>query len=73
MNINTKVIQSFNPCQDRLDNWTAHYSDFNGSIQEFLDLSEITRSDKRWVLFRLPIRFYIPFYLSWIANIEEGA
>lgn len=56
MNINTGHIQSLYPCQDRFDNWKEKYPNFNGTLTQFLDLTEITYKDKVWVYFRsIPI------------------
>lgn len=49
MIINKDVISGFNPCSDRFNNYLEHYSDFNGSFDEFIDLSNITHDDKIWV------------------------
>lgn len=51
--INTKKIEMLRPCKNLLDNWKEHYQDFNGDIIEFLDLPNITESDKIWVSVRL--------------------
>lgn len=49
--INKEYIKQFNPCDDRWKNYIKHYSDFNGTIIEFLELDKITWHDKKWVLF----------------------
>jgi hypothetical protein len=51
--INTRIIKSFKPCQDRLDNWLSHYKSFNGPISKFLNLKNITHRDKLWIFLRL--------------------
>jgi len=51
--ITTEIIKTLNPCNDRFDIWIEHYNDFNGTILEFLDLENITHSDKLWVALRL--------------------
>jgi hypothetical protein len=51
--INTEVIESFKPCQSRLDNWLQHYESFDGGILQFLDLKNITHNDKLWLFLRL--------------------
>jgi hypothetical protein len=53
MKINAALIKTFNPCQDRLDNFLQHYADFNGEFHEFLALENITYNDKVWVGCRL--------------------
>ena len=52
MQINTSYLTTLNPCEDRLNNWINHYDNFNGSLSEFLDLTEITHQDKLWVYLR---------------------
>ena len=51
MNINKEYIKRFNPCSDRWINFLRHYSDFDGSLVEFLELEKVSWSDKRWLLF----------------------
>jgi hypothetical protein len=51
--INTKILESLNPCKDRLDNWKTHYSEFNGDITKFLLLDKISHLDKIWVCMKL--------------------
>lgn len=50
--INKEYLKSLNPCADRWKNYLKHYSQFDGTIAEFLDLKEISFEDKKWVLFR---------------------
>lgn len=50
--ISLDYIKSLNPCGDRLENYLKHYSDFSGSLNDFLDLTEITFKDKIWVSVR---------------------
>jgi hypothetical protein len=47
--INKDVIKSYNPCKERFDNYLESYSNFNGDIQDFLDLTNISHHDKLWV------------------------
>jgi len=56
MTINKTVISKLNPCKDRFDNFVEKYPDFNGNLDSFLDLSNITYSDKIWVGVRLLTR-----------------
>jgi hypothetical protein len=51
--INKKLIKALNPCADRYENYLRRYSDFNGAIEEFLFLPEISHADKLWVSLRL--------------------
>jgi hypothetical protein len=62
MKINTKLLTKMKPCQHRLDNWNKHYSTFNGSISKFLDLKEISHSDKIWVSMRLLPRLEVEIF-----------
>ena len=50
MKINLEYIKVLKPCKDRLDNYIKHYDDFDGSVKQFSQLSEITYQDKIWVL-----------------------
>ena len=52
MNIDTKYIESLKPCKDRLNNWKEYHNTFSGSLNQFLDLENITHKDKLWVYFR---------------------
>jgi hypothetical protein len=52
MKINKKILKQFNPCQCRWDNYLEHYSDFDGSLYEFLCLDKISVEDKHWVMNR---------------------
>jgi hypothetical protein len=51
--INTEIIKSLNPCQDRLDNYLQHYPEFDGDVKKFFKLKHITHQDKLWVVLRL--------------------
>ena len=51
--INKEVIAALNPCKERFDNYLESYSNFEGDIQEFLDLVNISRKDKLWVTLRI--------------------
>jgi hypothetical protein len=51
--IDASKLADLKPCKDRFDNYLEHYSDFNGSINGFLDLEHITYDDKVWVAQRL--------------------
>src|SRR6056300_702594 len=50
--INLKLIKSFNPCKDGLENFISHHEDFFGSPLELLELENVPVSDKFWLLLR---------------------
>lgn len=51
--INKDVLKALGPCANSYKNFLQHYSEFNGTLVEFLNLSEITYDDKIWVAQRL--------------------
>lgn len=51
--INKELIKSLKPCADRYENYLRFYSDFSGTLEEFLFLPEISHQDKLWVSLRL--------------------
>jgi len=51
--VNSKIIKSLLPCEDRLVNYLKHYNELNFDILEFLALDKITTEDKVWVSVRL--------------------
>ena len=51
--INTEVIKGLRPCRSRFNNYLNYYEDFDGTLEEFLALDNITYSDKVWVFVRL--------------------
>jgi len=51
--VNSKIIKSLLPCEDRLVNYLKHYNELNFDILEFLALDKITTEDKIWVSVRL--------------------
>jgi len=53
ISVNSKIIKSLLPCEDRLVNYLKHYNEFNFDILEFLALDKITTEDKIWVSVRL--------------------
>jgi hypothetical protein len=50
--INKEYLESLNPCKNRFDHYLTYYSNWQGSLEEFLDLSELTHEDKKWVFIR---------------------
>ena len=57
--INKEIIKSLKPCADGYQNYLKHYPDFEGCLEEFLDLEHISNSDKIWVSVRLMPRFLV--------------
>jgi len=51
--VNSDIIKSLTPCEDRLVNYLNHYNKLNFDILEFLALDKITTEDKVWVSVRL--------------------
>ena len=60
--INSEIIAALEPCKDRHDNWIAHYKDFDGDILDFLELENITATDKVWVSVRVMPRFLVEVF-----------
>ena len=50
--INKDYLKSLSPCEDRYKHYVTHYKDFSGTLEEFLDLAELTHEDKKWVFVR---------------------
>lgn len=50
--INKEYLKSLNPCEDRYKHYLEHYKDWSGTLEEFLDLLELTIHDKKWVFVR---------------------
>lgn len=57
--INKEIIKSLKPCADRYENYLKHYSDFEGYLEDFLDLEHISHSDKIWISVRVMPRFWV--------------
>ena len=57
--IDNEIIKSLKPCTDRYQNYLDHYSDFEGHIEDFLDLDHISHADKIWVSVRVMPRFLV--------------
>lgn len=53
MKINTEIIKALNPCDSSFNNYLSHYSDFDGTLEDFILLDNISYSDKVWVFTRL--------------------
>ena len=51
--INKEVIEKLSPCKDRFDNFLLNYPSFDEDILKFLDLKNISHSDKLWVALRI--------------------
>jgi len=60
--VDLEVIKSLVPCLDRYENYFHHYEYFEGSLEDFLDLNELTHNDKLWVSLRLIPRFLIEVF-----------
>ena len=52
MLINKEYLKSLSPCENRYKYYLEHYKDWSGSLEEFLDLAELTHVDKKWVFVR---------------------
>lgn len=57
--INKEIIKSLEPCANRHENYLRHYPDFEGCLEEFLDLEQISHADKIWVSVRVMPRFLV--------------
>jgi hypothetical protein len=53
MRVNKEIISKLGPCKNRFDNYLEYYSDFDGTLQEFILLDKITHKDKIWVITKL--------------------
>ena len=53
MKINKEIVEKLNPCKSRFDNFVQKYPDFDGDLEDFVLLENITYSDKVWVFVRL--------------------
>ena len=52
MLITKNYLKTLSPCEDRYKHYLEHYKDFEGTLDAFLDLSELTHDDKKWVFVR---------------------
>lgn len=50
--ITKDYLKSLSPCEDRYKHYLTHYKDWSGTLEDFLDLPELTHEDKKWVFFR---------------------
>jgi hypothetical protein len=50
MKITREYLLDFEPCEDSWKNYLTHYSDFEGSLYDFLCLDKISVEDKHWVI-----------------------
>lgn len=53
MKINTEIIRALNLCESGFNNYLNHYSKFDGTIEDFILLGNISYSDKVCVFTRL--------------------
>jgi len=51
--INTDILKSLKPCENRYKVWLENYAEFDGSLLDFLELDKITAKDKIWVAVRV--------------------
>jgi len=49
MQINKEVLKSLNPCFDRYEHFLENNANFDGSFNDFLDLTNLDYDDKTWV------------------------
>jgi len=52
MLITKDYLKSLSPCENRYKHYLQNYKDWQGTLEEFLDLSELTHEDKKWVFVR---------------------
>ena len=52
MLINKDYLKSLSPCEDRYKHYLTYYKKWTGSLEEFLELHELTHEDKKWVFMR---------------------
>jgi hypothetical protein len=56
MLITKDYLESLNPCKNRFDHYLIHYSNWQGTLEEFLNLKELTHADKTWVFARSTLK-----------------
>jgi hypothetical protein len=69
MRINKDIIIKLNPCESRFNNYLSYYKDFDGTLEEFLALDNITYSDKVWVFARIADKYQL---LKWSYLCAES-
>ena len=52
MLITKEYLKSLSPCENRYKYYLKNYKDWSGSLEQFLDLPELTHNDKKWVFVR---------------------
>ena len=52
MLITKEYLKSLSPCEDRYKCYLKNYKNWSGTLEEFLDLPELTHADKKWVFVR---------------------
>jgi len=60
--INTEIIKSLKPCENRYKVWLENYAKFDGSLVDFLELDKITSQDKIWVAVRVMPKFLVEVF-----------
>ena len=51
--VNLRIIKDFNPCESGIRNYLEYHREFEGTIQEFLQLDNIPYQDKIWLCKKL--------------------
>ena len=67
--INKEILHKLKPCIERWKNYLEHYSDFDGSLAEFLKLDKISYTDKIWVSRQIVDR---KIYIRWGALCAQS-
>ena len=52
MLITKDYLKSLSPCENRYKHYLQNYKDWQGTLDEFLDLPKLTHDDKIWVFVR---------------------
>jgi hypothetical protein len=69
MRLNKDIIAKLEPCESRFNNYLSYYKDFDGTLEEFLALDNITYSDKVWVFVKIADKFQL---LRWSYLCAES-
>jgi len=76
MLITKDYLKSMNPCEDRYKHYLQNYKDWQGTLDEFLDLPKLTHDDKRWVFVRSidknKLRFVAADFAERVLHIYEN-